>query len=387
MKMYQLSIVSIFLFFLAGCEGSEESGNPSPLFEPFITPAGFTVEEVVEGLNLPTSLAFAPDGSGRLFVNELQTGNVQVIQGDSLLPRPFVSLATFVSGGFPVDGENGLIGIAFDPDYERNRYVYFSYAVWSSSDTLGKVIRFRDENNRGVEGRLLLDSIPGGSAHQVQSLRFGPDGKLYIAIGDAFRPNWAQDTAQLPGSILRMNPDGSIPLDNPFLGSYIYASGLRNPFDMTFTEGGELLAADIGAVLEDEINVIESGANYAWPLWSGAGNQNGYVDPIHTWLESVSPTGMEWYGAEVYPEPYRNSLMMVLFGKTFEVGPSTNSKRIQVLTFQGQGQSTQVSFTDLLIYNLPALGNPLDIALGPDGLVYFTDIFRGKVFRLEYQAE
>ena len=387
MNISRLYVLTGIFIGLMACEGNEESGDPSVLFAPFITPQGFEVEEVVEGLNLPTSLAFAPDSSGRLFVNELQSGIIHIIQGDSLLPSPFASVATFVTGGFPVDGENGLIGLAFDPDYLNNRYVYVSHAYWGKEDTLGRVVRFRDEGNQGVDWTILVDSIPCASAHQVQSLRFGPDGKLYLSVGDAFRPAWAQDFSQLPGSILRINPDGSIPDDNPIPNSYVYAYGLRNPFDFLFTEREELLATDIGAVLEDEFNVIEPGANYAWPLWGGPGNQSGYIDPVHTWLESVSPTGMEWYRGEAYPEPYRNKLLLVLFGRTYEEGPSELAKRIQVLDIQGQGQTMQLSFEDLLIYNLPTRGNPLDIAVGPDGFVYFTDIFRGKVFRLVYQGE
>ena len=342
------------------------------------------MEEYAAELNLPTSLAFAPGPVKRLFVNELQTGIVWVIQEDSLLPQPFIQLETFVSGGFPVDGENGTIGIAFDPDYERNGYVYISQAIWTGVDTLGRVLRFRDENNRGMEETVLLDSIPCSSAHQVQSLRFGPEGKLYMAVGDAFRPDWAQDLTRIPGSILRMNPDGSVPEDNPIPGSYIYAYGLRNPFDLIFRENGDLLAGENGVVLEDELNIIEAGANYGWPLGTGALNNALYIDPVYTWLNAVSPAGMAWYDRNAYPSRYQGKLFLVLFGSTFADGPSPIAKRIQVVDIQGQGQSSQVSFEDFLTYNLPTKGNPLDIAVGPDGWVYFTDIFRGKVFRIVY---
>jgi len=380
----RLSVSCITILCATSCNDPEVPANPSVLFEPFILPEGFALEEYVEGLNLPTSLAFAPGPTKRLFVNELQTGIIWVIQEDTLLQQPFAQLETFVSGGFPVAGENGSIGIAFDPAYESNGYVYISQATWSGVDTLGRVIRFRDENNRGVDETVLLDSIPCSSAHQVQSLRFGPDGKLYLAVGDAFRADWAQDLTRLPGSILRMNTDGSVPEDNPLPNSYIYAYGMRNPFDLIFRENGDLLTGDNGVVLEDELNVVSAGGNYGWPAGTGPLNTPLYTDPVHTWLEAVSPAGMAWYKGSTYPARYRDKLFLVLFGSTYSDGPSPVAKRIQVVDIQGAGQNTRLSFEDFLTYNLPTKGNPLDIAIGPDGWVYFTDIFRGKVFRVVY---
>ncbi len=372
-----------YLTSFTGCTSIDDPDDEAPtlIVTSFFLPDSFEITTHAEELNLPTSIAFAPDGSHRLFVNELQTGFIKIIEDGNILDNPFARINTFASGNFPEEGENGLIGIAFDPDYENNKYVYVSYSVRELEDTLGVVARFTDINNRGEDFTILLDSIPSSVSHQVQSLRFGPDGKLYISVSDAYDPESAQDTNSLNGAILRMNPDGSIPNDNPFPNSYIYALGFRNCFDFFFLPDGTLVAPDIGAVLEDEFNIVQPGGNYAWPLWSGQNNQSPFIDPVHVWFESVVPTGMDFYQGNSFPEIYRNKLFISLFGETFSEGPSDRSKRIQYIEWNG----TQPTFKDFMVYNLPTRGNPLDIAFGPDGCLYYSDIFRGKVFKISYQ--
>ena len=371
---------------LVGCENvSEPDEAPGP--EPALavtTPDGFRVDVFAEDLDLPTSLAFAPDGSGRLFVNELQSGRVIIFENGNRLDEPFTRVVTNVEGDFPVDGENGLLGIAFDPDYAANRFVYFTYAYRTDEGTFGRVVRYTDSENRGTERMVLLDGIPCAQGHQIESLAFGPDDKLYVSVGDAYLDHRVQDSTDVVGKILRMNRDGTIPDDNPFPDSHVYAVGFRNCFDLVFMPNGDLITTCNGPQWNDEMEVVEKGANYGWPLWTGDGDTEGYVDPIHIWPGVVSPTGMLVYEGMQFPERYRGKILQVLFGATHSSGSSTTAKRIQVVDLLGSGTDATAIFEDLLVYQFDGTGNPVDIAEGPDGSVYLTDIFKGRIYRIRY---
>jgi glucose/arabinose dehydrogenase len=364
----------------AACDDATEIPIiPSPP-PPITVPDGFTVEVYASGLDLPTSIDFPPDGSDRLFVNELQSGEVRIIQDGELLDQPFAQVETNTAGGFPVAGENGLLGIAFDPDYVVNRYVYVTYATRMDSSTFGTVARFTDVGNRGEDFTVLLDSLPSAAGHQVESLAFGPDGMLYVSVGDAFVTDDVQDTDTFAGKILRMTPDGSIPPDNPFPGSYTYAYGFRNAFDLVFDEAGELFSADNGPERDDELNRIIAAGNYGWPVHLGATSTPGFVSPLHVWPLIVAPGGMLFYAGTQFPAAFRGRLLIVLFGDTFAAGPSDRAKRVQLVDIA----STPPVFEDLAVYDFAGMGNPLDIAEGPDGSVFLSDIFQGRIFRVAY---
>ncbi len=371
---------------LLGCETTSEP-DPSPHPNPTLaisTADGFTVDVFADELDLPTSMAFPPDGSERLFVNELQTGRVIVFDEGNRLEDPFVQLETNVSGGFPVQGENGLLGIAFDPDYDANRYVYFTYAYRTDDATLGRVVRYTDSGNRGTDRTVLLDDVPCAPGHQIESLAFGPDDKLYVSVGDAYLDDRAQDSTDVLGKILRMNRDGSVPDDNPFPDSYVYAVGFRNCFDLVFLPNGDLVTTCNGPEHNDEMEVVERGANYGWPFWTGMGHTEGYVDPIHVWSSVVSPTGMLVYQGTQFPERYRGKMLQVLFGSTHSQGPSSVAKRVQIVDVAGSGTQATAGFEDLLVYQFEDRGNPLDVVEGPDGSVYLSDVFKGRIYRIRY---
>lgn len=360
-------------------------------------PDGFTADEFAADLELPTKMAFPPDGSERLFVNELQSGRILIIEDGELRDEPFAELETNVDGSFPVDGENGLIGIAFDPDYETNGYVYVTYAYRDPDhehviedgkhdgidvDAWGAIARFTDNNNRGEDFEVLMDSIPSKPGHQVQNLTFGPDGKLYVSVGDAYDEPAAQDTSTMVGKVLRMNPDGSIPDDNPYQDAYTYAYGLRNAFDLAFNADGELYLTDNGPDKSDELNRIEAGENYGWPNTIGDRDDPDSVDPIHDWGEqTVGPSGLIFYDGDQFPESYRDAMFVVLFGPTAEHGPTDWTKRVQVVTDLDAGSA---SFEDFAVYEFAGEGNPTDIAQGPDGSLYLSDIFQGTIYRIQY---
>jgi glucose/arabinose dehydrogenase len=204
---------------------------------------------VATGLAFPTNLAFAPDG--RVFFTEKDTGNVRILQGDRVLPEPFAAL--------PVDGvgEKGLLGIALDPGFPDEPWVYIYYS--DSTDGRNRLVRIRADANHGTERRTLLDLLPTVNGyHNGGDLAFGPDGKLYVVTGEAHEAERAQDPSDLGGKVLRMNADGSVPHDNPFgAGNPVYAIGIRNSFGLCFDPGSGLLwETENGPSSDDEVNLI-----------------------------------------------------------------------------------------------------------------------------------
>lgn len=369
------------------CDSTDDQADPRPPepapFRTFTLPDGFAAEVFVEGLNLPTSIAFAPDGTNRLFINELQTGRIRIVENGALRDEPFATLETNVSGGFPVEGENGLLGLAFDDQYAVNRYVYITYVVRTPDGNLGVVARFTDVDNKGEDFTTLLDGIPAAPGHQIQSIASGPDGKVYVSVGDAYLDDEAQNLDSPLGKILRLNRDGSIPDDNPFPGSTTYAYGLRNSFDLAFNDDGDLFSADNGPSQNDELNRIVAGGNYGWPLHLGEHAPDpAFINPAHTWGQIVSPDGMVFYRGTQFPASYRGKLFLVLFGSTFSEGPSPIAKRVQVVDLA----ATPPTFEDFAVYTTTGMGNPLDLAEGPDGSLYLADIFQGRIFRIWYSG-
>ncbi|MFU8813473.1 MAG: PQQ-dependent sugar dehydrogenase [Balneolaceae bacterium] len=356
-----------------------------PRVDDITVPDGFIVEEFASNIELPTGIAFPPDGSDRLFVNELQSGKIWIYEEGERLDTPFYDLALNIQGGFPVSGENGMIGLEFDPDYVNNGYLYITYAS-RNENTIGTVARITDRNNSGEEFTVLLTDLPSDRGHQIENARFGPDGKLYVSVGDAYQEQYVQDPERAHGKILRMNPDGTIPADNPFgPDNYVYAIGFRNAFDMLFLDNGDLLATDNGPTGMDKMMVVEAGGNYGWPDELGFNDNPEFTNPIHVWTETVSPTGMVKTRGSQFPAAYRNKVYQVLFGFTFSSGPNTNGKRVQIAELSGQGQNTTVTFTDFAVWQFEGTpNNPVDIAEGPDGSLYVSDIFQGKIFRIRH---
>ena len=242
----------------------------------------------------PVALAPAPDG--RLFFAELHTGNIRIVQEGKLQSEPF---ATIENVSTP--GESGFLGLALHPNFPREPYVYAMYVV-DNPDTgfplMQRVVRYRDDEGIGRDPTVILDNLPAATVyyHNGGRIAFGPDGKLFLSIGDTDVPELAQDPKKLEGSILRYNPDGTIPNDNPFPGSPVFAIGLRNVFGLAFQPGtGSLYATENGPGGFDEVNKIEAGRNYGWPTQMGESKTEGFIDPVAVyglWPEGpIGPTG------------------------------------------------------------------------------------------------
>lgn len=382
----------LFLAFLAcllvscGTETSDLQEDQPPAID-ITVPDGFVVELFSDEIILPTSMEFPPDGSDRLFVNELQSGKIWIYENGEKLSEPFADLALNIEGGFPVAGENGLLGLEFDLDYNENKFVYVTYASRLNGGEIASVARFRDVNNRAEDFTILLTGLPSAKGHQIENLRFGPDGMLYVSVGDAYQEEKVQNLEEFHGKILRMTPTGEIPSDNPYgPDNYTYALGFRNAFDMHFRDNGDLIVSDNGPTGMDRFMVVEAGGNYGWPEEIGFHENPLFINPIHVWTETVSPTGMLTYNAQQFPDEYRGQLFHVLFGYTFSEGPNANGKRIQVVRLVGSGNNTSAEFEDFAVWNFneESPNNPVDIAVGPDGSLYVGDIFQNKIFRIFY---
>ncbi len=259
---------------------------------PSTLPAGFSETTVASGISAPTAMEFAPDG--RLFVLE-QGGNVRVITAaGSLLSTPALSLSVDASG------ERGLLGIAFDPNFSSNDFVYLYYTV-PGTTAHNRVSRFTVSGNTisSASETVLLDlpNLSSATNHNGGSLHFGTDGKLYIGVGENANPPNSQSLSTPLGKLLRINPDGTIPTDNPFyttttgINRAIWALGLRNPFTFAVQpDTGRLFINDVGQSSFEEIDDGQAGANYGWPNAEGFGVAPTYTDPLVSYAHGSGTT-------------------------------------------------------------------------------------------------
>jgi glucose/arabinose dehydrogenase len=280
-------------------------------------PAGFTISQWGGSIASPTQMAFAPDG--RLFVSQ-QNGQLRVIQNNQLLSTPFLSLTV------DSNGERGLLGVAFDPSFESNRFIYVYYTV-PGSPAHNRVSRFTaDANNpnvaqAGSETVLLdLNSLSSATNHNGGGLHFGTDGKLYISVGENANGANAQSFGNLLGKLLRMNKDGTIPSDNPYFNDsavtgqnkLIYDLGLRNPFTFAVQPGtGKIFINDVGQSTWEEINVANPHKNLGWQIIEGFRTTQtppaDYQDPLFVYDHSNGQTAIT--GGTFYNPPAINQIL------------------------------------------------------------------------------
>ena len=288
---------------------------------PTSLPPGFVETNVASGLSSPTAMAPTPDG--RIFVCE-QGGTLRVIQAGQLLSTPFVSI------NVDSTSERGLLGVAVDADFETDHFVYVYYTV-PGLPAHNQISRFTAAGNVALPGSedvlFRLTDLSAATNHNGGAIHFGPDGKLYIAAGENGNGANSQTLDNLLGKILRINPDGSIPSDNPFYNQTtgdnraIWAIGLRNPFTFAFQPGtGRMFIDDVGASMWEEIDDGIAGANYGWPNTEGP-TQNGlYRSPIYFYGHDIgiAITGGAFYDpgpANVeFPPQYVGSYFFSDFG-------------------------------------------------------------------------
>lgn len=328
--------------------------TPGPSSEDVFTAVDgtrFRVEVVVEGLQVPWGLSFAPDG--RLFVTE-RPGRVRIVEDGRLLPMPALSLTDIFA-----QDEAGLMGMALHPAFRVNRYVYLVYtASVPGGPPVNRLVRYRELNGTLVDRIVLLDDVLGSNLHDGSRLRFGPDGRLYMTMGDALNPSLAQDVASDNGKILRLNDDGTTPSGNRFF-SPVYSYGHRNPQGIDWhPASGDLWSTEHGQTGNDELNLIESGLNYGWPVIQGAQTGPGMEPPVLFFTPAVAPSGASFYTGSRLPS-FRNDLF---------VG-TLRGEHVLRIRFDPANPRRVIGQERLLERRF---GRIRDVVTGPDGALYFT---------------
>ncbi len=339
-----------------------------------VLPSGFSESVVAVGLSAPTAMEFAPDG--RLFVAQ-QGGSLRVIQNGRLLPTPFLSLSVDSSG------ERGLLGVAFDPNFASNQYVYVYYTS-PAAPVHNRVSRFTASGNTAVPGSehvvLDLDNL-NATNHNGGALHFGADGKLYVGVGENANSANAQSLNNYLGKVLRINADGSFPTDNPFYTtttaerSAIWTLGLRNPYTFAVQPGtGRVFINDVGSggsVAREEINDGIAGSNYGWPTVEGVAGDPRFRDPLYAYAHTggvCAITGGTFYNPATsqFPADYAGDYFFadLCAGWVKRFDPATSA------------------VTDFA----SGLNQPVDLKVSADGSLYYLTRGGGVLYRAQYNA-
>lgn len=329
-----------------------QTNAPIPPDGQLTTP--YRVEIVASRLQAPWSVVFSPDG--RVFFSE-RPGWVRVIQNGKVLDQPALLLNDVVSSV-----KMGLLGLALDPGFGTNHFLYLAYNYDLGKEKYRmRVVRYREQQNRLIAPRILIENIPAYRNHTGGRLRFGPEGCLYITTGDANQPPLAQQLDAFAGKILRLNPDGSIPSDNPFVGrtnalGAIWSYGHRNPQGLDFQPGtGVLFAAEHGPDHGDEVNLVSKGENYGWPIIHHRLAREGLHSPALEFTPAIGPAAASFYRGKAFPELTGKLLVGCLRGEG-----------ILSIGFDG---TRPVSCERLLHFKY---GRIREVVEGPEGFIYFT---------------
>jgi glucose/arabinose dehydrogenase len=256
------------------------------------------VETFIAGANFPVALAFAPDG--RLFYNELLTGQVRIVQNGQLQAQPFVTVPV------ATNGEQGLLGLALDSNFANNRFVYIYHT--HPNPLRNRVVRYTESNGVATNETVIADNLPVNTNHNGGRVAFGPDGRVYVTIGDAGDPANSQSSTSLAGKVLSYDPSGTQP------AARLVALGLRNCFGIAFHRVSAVpYVSDNGPNCDDEINRIIPLGNYGWRPNYPCGDANPqFIAPIRRFTPTIAPTGIAFYAGNVFPE-WRNHLFLADF--------------------------------------------------------------------------
>lgn len=347
---------------------------------------------------LLSSMVSAPDG--RIFISEKNTGQIKILKNDVLLEKLFV----VINDSF-VSYETGLLGLAIDPQFENNYFVYLYYtAIKNDGDDdrpVNRVVKLTDVNNTAVNMTVILDDIPASRGfHAGGAMAFGPDNKLYISAGDATRHESAQLNTTLSGKILRINSDGSTPNDNPFPYSQVYTLGHRNIFGIAFDIGDKIgIATENGASLYDEINLIEPGGNYGFPTWQPENippelsTSTIDIKPLRSYWNTIAPTQAIYHIGDRIPILKDTFLFGTFTGNIYSIHIDNETKTIdselhikirnspiEPLIGIAQNANGEVYFGAYHVYKLLSISkNETQPVIFPLVLKYSKDITINKV--------
>jgi len=326
----------------------------SPGSRAATVPAGFE-DVAVQSVGSPTAMAFAPDG--RIFVCQ-QEGKLRVVKNGTLLASSFYSVSV------AVDGERGLLGVAFDPDFANNGFIYIYYTTSSNPHNRISRIRASATNPDVAESNsevLMLDVASATGYHNGGAMAFGLEGMLYVGVGEAHTSANSQNLGVLEGKMLRLDVaryPQVIPSDNPFVGvsgarGEIWALGLRNPFTFAVDPvSGKIHINDVGQSTREEINLGQAGKNFGWPTCEGTCSNPSFTNPIHTYGRSDGAciAGGAFYRANQFPSTYDGAYFFADYSSSW----------IRVL----KPDNTWTGFAT-------GAGSPIDLDVGPDGSLYY----------------
>jgi glucose/arabinose dehydrogenase/mono/diheme cytochrome c family protein len=335
------------------------TNDPEAPTTPTVTlPPGVTllrVETVAQDLRAPWGIAFLPDG--RALVTE-RPGRVRLVRADRMIaPEPVLIVPDVLA-----DTKLGLMGVAIDPDFDSQPYVYAACGYRDGEGKAVRVSRYQWTGEALTDPRTLLEGIPAQFNHSGGRLRFGPDKTLYITTGDADQPPLAQDLNSLGGKILRINRDGSIPDDNPFVDREdarpeVFSYGHRNPQGLDFQPStGKLLATEHGPNGGDEINWVEAGANYGWPTITHDATADGLQSPLVQFTPSIAPASGVFYNGDLFKQLRGDYLVGCLRGEAL--------LRVQLYS---DGRIAKLERWLFARY-----GRVRDVVVAPDGAIWIT---------------
>ena len=346
-----LSPLIWILFLSFGCTHKSEG-------QLYIGNTAIDTTTIVSGIETPWEILWGPDNyiwfterPGRVNRVNPATGEKQLIYA---IPDVFEY------------GEAGLLGMALHPDFETTPRVYLVYNYTDGPNIRERIVQYTWNGSTLVNAVTLIDDIPGNSYHNGSRLIFGPDGKLYMTTGDAGNTSNSQNMNSVAGKLLRMNPDGSIPGDNPDPGSYIWASGLRNSQGLVFGPNGYLYGSEHGPSSNDEVNLLEKGRNYGWPDVEGFCDlpseiiycdEHNVREPLYAWTPTLAVSGIEYYNHTTIPE-WQGSLLMT----------SLKASKMLSLKLSSDG----LSITETSDWFPGTWGRLRDVCISPDGRVFIA---------------
>jgi aldose sugar dehydrogenase len=366
-KYFLRLILLLFVFTNLACANAPftDSGSGDDLPPPKESPK-FKIETVAENLEVPWSIAFA--SGGRVFFTE-RPGRVRVIENGKLREKPL-----HVFSDVELDGETGLMGMTLHPNFSENRLLYFAYVYNTSDGKKVRVVRFKEANDGLTEAKTIIEGIAAAQYHAGMRLSFSPaDSKLYITTGDATKQKLAQDLSSLNGKTLRLNDDGSIPEDNPFINQKdarpeIFSYGHRNAQGIAWqpmsnlmfqTEHGPSLIDGVSWFKKrsggDEVNIVERGKNYGWDKISHLMRKDGMETPLVEYSPAVAPASAMFYRGDAFPAFKGNLFFGALKGEAIV--------RLVI-------ENRKITAQEFLLKK--HMGRIREVAESPEGFIYFS---------------
>lgn len=347
--------ISLCLFLSCAPAGLPEN----QIVETVSGDARFRVETFASGLEVPWGFAWLPNGD--MLVTE-RPGRVRIIEKGALRAEP-----VFIVPDVEPSGESGLMDITLHPEFAKNNFVYLAYAYNSDGKRI-KVVRYKYAGGKFTEPKPIIENIPGAPNHAGMRCRFGPDKKLYVTTGDSTDWDLAQDNMSLAGKTLRLNDDGTVPQDNPFVKTggarpEIWSYGHRNAQGLAWQPGsGLMFQTEHGpSSFEgkgsggDEVNIVEAGKNYGWPEIHHTEKREGMVSPLLEYSPACAPASAAFYSGDKF----------AAFRGNFFFGCLRGARIIRVV-LDGRKVVSQENLLD------GTFGRIREIAEGPDGYIYFS---------------